>query len=68
MANKDMKALIEALVAQGWRVEQGRKHLMAYPPNKEASPVTLSATPSDHRAFANMVSLLRQRGFEWKGR
>ena len=68
MPSKDVDELIRALLKAGWRVEQGKRHPIAYPPDKTQTPVTLSSTPSDRRAFANMVSLLRQRGFYWKGR
>jgi hypothetical protein len=67
MAHKDTEALVEALVKAGWRVESG-KHYIAYPPDKALSPVTFAKTPSDHRSFANTISRLRQRGFQWKGR
>lgn len=66
VASKEIRELVRELESQGWRVEATRKHLRAYPPT--GSPVTLPSTPSDHRAFANTIALLRARGFVWKGR
>ena len=67
MASKEIRELVRELERQGWRVAQTKGgHLRAYPP--AGSPVIMPSTPSDRRALANAVSLLRQRGFVWKGR
>lgn len=67
VSSKDVKDLIKALREQGWRVEETGRHPVAYAPDG-VTIVTLSSTPSDHRAFRNMVARLRRAGFEWKGR
>jgi hypothetical protein len=62
---KLIKEVLKALVEQGWRVEEGTKHHMAYSPDKTVSPVTVPATPSDRRGFENLVHQLRRGGFVW---
>lgn len=65
---KDVKKLLSAAQAQGWRVELGKRgHLKLYAPDG-VGIVTMSGTPSDSRAMNNTIARMRQYGFEWKGR
>lgn len=64
MNAKDLRQLVKNLKAQGWRVEETKKGYMAYPPDQTLSPVSFHKTPSDHRAAANLLSALRQRGYD----
>ena len=67
MASKEIRELVRELERQGWRVEPTKGgHFRAFPP--QGSPVVLPSTPSDRRALANTIALLRARGFVWKGR
>lgn len=60
---KEIRKLVEQIKSwPGWRVEETKDGWMAYPPNKEQSGVLIHRTPSDHRAWANTVARLRQRG------
>lgn len=61
----DGKRIRKALEAQGWRIREGRKHLLAFPPDPELPAVTLPSTPSDHRAWKNAIATLRRSGFQW---
>jgi hypothetical protein len=60
--NREIKALVAKLEAQGWRIEDGGKHIKAYPPDRTKPIVTLARTPSDYRAIKNAVSQLRRSG------
>jgi hypothetical protein len=65
----ETKALLAALVDQGWRVERG-KHYKAFAPDGRTI-VVISATPSDRRAITIAIGQLRRAGFVWptkKGR
>lgn len=60
----DLKKLLKMLEAeQGATVKPTRKGWMIYPPDKAKQPVTVHKTPSDRRAWANMISELRRSGF-----
>jgi len=59
----DTKAIVEALRAQGWRVESGKHHKAFSPDGKTL--VTFAKTPSDHRALLNTITRLRRGGFIW---
>jgi predicted DNA-binding transcriptional regulator AlpA len=54
----ETKAVVAALIAQGWRVERG-KHYKAFAPDGK-SLVVLSATPGDRRAIRNAIGQLRR--------
>jgi hypothetical protein len=62
----ETKAVIAALIAQGWRVERG-KHYKAFSPDGKTL-VILSITPSDRRGLLNAISQLRRAGFIWPPR
>lgn len=61
--DKRVKALLKSLKEQGWRVERRKKGIIAFPPDKTKSPVTIHLTNSDHRWYANTIALLRRSGF-----
>ena len=61
--SKQIRKLIkDAEKWSGWRVEAVKKGWMLYPPDKSQSGVLIHKTPSDHRAWKNMMSELRKRG------
>ena len=41
-----------------------KKGWMCYPPDQTKTPVLIHKTASDHRWYANTISLLKQRGFQ----
>lgn len=60
---KALKRLIDAATHwPGWRIEETKSGWMLYPPDKSQSGVLIHKTPSDRRAWANMIALLRKRG------
>lgn len=63
MSRKETKNLIRKLQAQGWRLKEIKAGWMAYSPDG-VTKVTIHKTPSDHRAWGNMISLLRKGGFD----
>lgn len=65
MDRKTITAILEAAADQGWRLEQTKKGFMLYPPDKSKPGVLVHMTPSDHRAFKNMVAQLRRSGLIW---
>lgn len=61
---KSLKKLFKELESeQGARIETRRKGWMIYPPDTSRSAVMIHKTPSDRRAWANMLSELRRSGF-----
>lgn len=59
---KNLKALLKDLEAHGWRLREG-PHWTAYPPDPSLDFVSLPKTPSDHRAWKNVISKLFRSGF-----
>jgi len=59
----DLRRLIKRLEQQGWRVERRKKHWLAFPPEKERSPVRLATTPSSSSTWRNQVAELKRRGY-----
>lgn len=66
MAHKETRKIIREAKRQGWRVDEKGKHYKLFPP--VGRMVTMAKTPSDVRALQNMIALMRQSGFKWKGR
>jgi len=62
--NKELKKLFRELENQGWRIKRRTNGVMAFPPDKTQSPVMIHLTTSDHRAWANMLTELRRRGYK----
>ena len=61
---KSLKKLFKELESeQGARIETRRKGWMISPPDTSRSAVMIHKTPSDRRAWANMLSELRRSGF-----
>jgi len=58
--NKDLAGLARFARQHGWDITQGRSHLKWYGP--EGQLVVTSRTPSDRRAIANVVAVLRRHG------
>lgn len=61
---KEYKDLLKKLEQAGWELKPIKSGYIAYPPDKTQSGVTIHGTPSDHRAWKNLMSELRKRGFE----
>lgn len=68
MPDKDVKRILREAERQGWRIEQGGKHIKAYPPDPSQSMVTIAQTASDKRAIKNVLSEMRKRGVRWPTR
>lgn len=65
---KEVKELLAAARAQGWRVEPTRSgHYLLYAPSGDGI-VTVGGTPGDRKALAHSVARMRRYGFQWKGR
>jgi predicted RNA binding protein YcfA (HicA-like mRNA interferase family) len=60
--DKDIRKIVKQLEAQGWRIEQGSRHLKAFPPDKSQGMVVIPGTPSDHRSIRNLIAELRRKG------
>lgn len=61
--NKDVRDLIRQVQGwAGWRVEETKKGWMVYPADKSQSPIAIHGTPSDHRAWKNILGRLRRAG------
>jgi len=56
--NKDLKDFLDEIIAQGWTIEKGRKHMKARKPGCQL--VALSLTPSSDRAIKNMRADIRR--------
>ena len=64
-SKKELKRLIGIAREQGWTVEPTRKgHWWFRPPNPAAGQVLVAGTPSDHRAWKNVVAELRRKGLD----
>jgi hypothetical protein len=62
----DIKQIREALLAQGWSIDDKRKgYPIAYPPEKGRRPVPLPKTPAGVRWRQNLIARLRRSGFIW---
>ena len=63
-AKKEMAYLMNRLQRAGHRIEQrGSGHYMVKHSNGKGM-VTVSSTPSDRRAYKNMLSDFKRQGFE----
>jgi predicted RNA binding protein YcfA (HicA-like mRNA interferase family) len=62
---KDMKRLRKTAEQQGWRVEDTRGgHVKFLPPDTAQPAVVAAGTPSDHRAWRNLLASLRRSGLD----
>jgi len=62
--DKQLNKLFKELERQGFRIETKKKGYMIYPADKSLGQVTVHKTPSDNRAWNNMLSELRRCGFD----
>lgn len=60
---EEIREIIRALEAQGWRVDGGGKHYKAFPSDNTRAIVTFSKTPSDSRWKQNLLAQLRRSGY-----
>jgi len=51
--------LVGRLEREGWRVERRKKGWMAFPPDLSRPGVPIHLSPSDHRAWKNLLSHLK---------
>lgn len=61
---RDQRDLAKRAAKQGWRIEQGGKHLKWYSPDGQIIIVS-SVTPSDWRSHKNLEARLKRAGV-WK--
>lgn len=61
--DKRLKGLLMELEGQGFRLKELKAGWMALPPDKTKPGVTIHKTPSDARAWANMLAALRRSGY-----
>ncbi len=60
-----LKDLIKKAKKQGFRIERTKKNQTKFiPPDKAKQIVVAAGTPSDKRAFKNLLALLRNSGFQ----
>src|SRR5258708_3162464 len=58
--------LIAEAVRQGWRAERRTRHILLWPPSGPGW-LTISSTPSDHRAIHSCLPQARRPGLRWQG-
>lgn len=57
--DRELRPLVRRLLAQGWRIRNGKRHAILYPPNgKIGMPVPGSA--GDHRTAHNFRAYVRR--------
>ncbi|MFJ2780200.1 hypothetical protein [Kitasatospora sp. NPDC087315] len=61
--NKDLRDLVKKLTKQGFEVGQTKSGHYAVRKNG-ARVATLPGSPSDHRAMANVLAVLKRAGFK----
>ena len=60
---KDLKQVFASLEEQGLTIRTVKSGWMVVPPDESKPIVTIHGTPSDHRAWNNMMAALRRSGF-----
>lgn len=71
MDRKQIREVLKQVEEQGWRVEDKTDGWMVFPPldgRAGTTPVMIHKTPSDRRAWQNVLAALRRSGFRQKGR
>jgi hypothetical protein len=63
--SSQLKVLIKAAEAQGWRVERRSKHYLFFPRDRTARPVVVPSTSSSRRTPANKLAELKRAGLVW---
>lgn len=66
MGKDPIKTLLPELTRQGYEVRNRTKGYFIVPPNTEHALIAVHKTPSDARAFKNLIARLRRTGFDWK--
>lgn len=62
---KDIDRLMARALEAGWRCEQSPgKHPVLYPNDRDASPIPVPISLSDHRGLMNFRSQLRRSGLK----
>lgn len=59
-SHKDARKMLKALERQGWRIERGKSHTLAYDPWGKYRPLIFGKA-SDHRTRANNLSEIKKR-------
>jgi hypothetical protein len=65
--DKGLKTLLRKLEAQGWELRETKKGFYAVPPDESKPMVMIHLTPSDRRAWNNMMGFLKRSGFRDEG-
>jgi hypothetical protein len=60
--HKEVREIADKLAEQGWRIEDGSKHIKAFPPDPTKAMVTLPTSPGRGRWKQNLISQLRRSG------
>ena len=60
---KRLNWLLPDLEAQGFRVKEIKSGWIAFPADKSLDGVTIHKTPSDKRAWNNLLTRLRKSGY-----
>lgn len=62
--HKDLKKIVEALIAQGFDVDETRRgHVRVYLDGIWVT--TFAGTPSDYRSWRNSLAAAKRAGFHW---
>jgi hypothetical protein len=62
MDRKQLRQLLAAARAAGWRVDETRRHIVLYPTDPNLAPITVARTASDWRAGKNIITMCRRAG------
>lgn len=60
--DKELRKLFKALESRGAEIRETKKGWMVIPLDETKAIVTIHGTPSDRRAWNNMISELRRSG------
>lgn len=62
---KELQDLLSEAQRQGFQRKDTKKGFQMVPPDPSKPIVTVHKTPSDHRAFRNLVAQFRRSGLVW---
>lgn len=60
---KEIEAILEKLIVQGWRITRNGGHYKAFPPDKSKPMVTVQTTAGEGRGMRNLIAVLRRSGY-----
>jgi hypothetical protein len=60
----DLKKIVKAAEAQGWRVEKRKEYWMFFPPDKALPPCRVAGTPSSQTSWRNFLSCMKGKGYK----